>query len=250
MCKLNSLFCRSTPYRTTHHTSRQLKGAHFFWREKSNQRQNDLYFILMSNTTPRKRTAEATNITINAIDDGVLSSPSRENAALALSALFHTAEGEAMAKKQKKSTGSEILTTARIPHGLSSNSTSAANIANNYTTNAPRKDKSLGTLCENFITKYEAALIQREAKLQQGEEVNTPDLLISIDAAAAVLGVERRRIYDIINILESLEIVFRKCKNTYVYKGRGEALTKTLGELQEKAIGMFPDDAVRSGICS
>ena len=113
---------------------------------------------------------------------------------------------------------------------------------------ASRRDKSLGTLCENFITKYEAALLQRQAKLAQSSVA--ADLLISIDAAAAVLGVERRRIYDIINILESLDIVSRKCKNTYVYAGRGLALTKMLGELQDKAIALFPQDAIRNEICS
>lgn len=150
-------------------------------------------------------------------------SPSRENAALALSALFHTSTEvpAPVAKKPRQDSQSR----------------------------SSRRDKSLGTLCENFITKYEAALLQREAKLAEGE-TTTPDLLISIDAAAAVLGVERRRIYDIINILESLDIVSRKCKNTYIYAGRGEALTTMLGKLQDKAIALFPEDAILHGICS
>jgi len=122
---------------------------------------------------------------------------------------------------------------------------------------ASRKDKSLGGLCENFIAKYDAALrrmkLQNKNLKQNQNSIRIAEIdfskhdLISIDAAAAVLGVERRRIYDIINILESLEMVRRKCKNTYVYQGSAK-LPTVLAQLQASAILIFEQDALRNGL--
>lgn len=60
-----------------------------------------------------------------------------------------------------------------------------------------RKDKSLGLLCEAFLRMY-----------GQGDNG-----MITLDGTAAVLKVERRRVYDIVNVLESVEIVERQHKN-------------------------------------
>ncbi|OWZ05177.1 hypothetical protein PHMEG_00022780 [Phytophthora megakarya] len=66
-----------------------------------------------------------------------------------------------------------------------------------------RKDKSLGLLCENFLKLY------RDSTMTD----------ICLDQAAMELGVERRRIYDIVNILESIHLVSRKSKNLYNWHG-------------------------------
>lgn len=66
-----------------------------------------------------------------------------------------------------------------------------------------RKEKSLGELCKRFLVLY-------------GRE--QPDLLY-LDSCTAELAVERRRIYDIINILESFFVIKRQAKNAYEWKG-------------------------------
>jgi transcription factor E2F7/8 len=77
-----------------------------------------------------------------------------------------------------------------------------------------RKEKSLGVLCSNFF------------KLYNQDGVDT----IGLDNAALRLGVERRRIYDIVNILESVGVLKRKAKNMYSWKGFG-AIAQALDEL-------------------
>ncbi|XP_021297822.1 E2F transcription factor-like E2FF isoform X1 [Herrania umbratica] len=82
-----------------------------------------------------------------------------------------------------------------------------------------RKEKSLGLLCSNFLELYNHDSIQT----------------IGLDDAASKLGVERRRIYDVVNILESIGVVARKGKNQYSWKGFGE-IPRALEKLKEEAL--------------
>ncbi|XP_027388102.1 transcription factor E2F8 isoform X2 [Bos indicus x Bos taurus] len=71
-----------------------------------------------------------------------------------------------------------------------------------------RKEKSLGLLCHKFLARYPN---------YPNPAVNND---ICLDEVAEELNVERRRIYDIVNVLESLHMVSRLAKNRYTWHGR------------------------------
>lgn len=72
-----------------------------------------------------------------------------------------------------------------------------------HSQNLQRKNRSLGYLCQNFIKLY--------SKYQTA--------IINIDECANELKVERRRIYDIINILDCFCCFKKKGKNCYYWLG-------------------------------
>ncbi|KAM3927091.1 transcription factor E2F7 [Leptodactylus fuscus] len=84
-----------------------------------------------------------------------------------------------------------------------------------------RKQKSLGLLCQKFLARYPSY------------PISTEKTTISLDEAASGLGVERRRIYDIVNVLESLNLVSRVAKNQYCWHGQHN-LNVTLKNLQRE----------------
>ncbi|XP_050367987.1 E2F transcription factor-like E2FE [Argentina anserina] len=90
-----------------------------------------------------------------------------------------------------------------------------------------RKQKSLSLLCSNFLGLYNR---------DDGATV-----LIGLDDAASRLGVVRRRIYDIVNVLESVGLLSRNSKNTYTWKGFA-AVPDALKELQQEGLDLTPAD--------
>ncbi|PKI78050.1 hypothetical protein CRG98_001670 [Punica granatum] len=100
-----------------------------------------------------------------------------------------------------------------------------------------RKQKSLGLLCtkysppplsvspNSFTSQFELVWCSF-LSLYDREGIES----ICLDDATSKLGVERRRIYDIVNVLESIGMLARTAKNKYAWKGFG-GIPRALEEL-------------------
>lgn len=96
-----------------------------------------------------------------------------------------------------------------------------------------RKDKSLGILCDRFLAMFPLEL-----------PPGSPVIEICLDRVAEQLGIVKRRIYDIINILESLHMASKVAKNRYHWHGCNN-LPKTLSLLKSKAIDCGIDEKLQ-----
>jgi E2F/DP family winged-helix DNA-binding domain len=108
-----------------------------------------------------------------------------------------------------------------IPISVAANTTTTNSCASVASSSSySRKKKSLGVLAETILDKYRPC--------GHGTQ-------IVIDSLAQELGVERRRIYDVINILESVQMLTKRAKNTYDWQGMSH-LPQFLSLLQEEGL--------------
>ncbi|KAH7934022.1 hypothetical protein HPB49_020577 [Dermacentor silvarum] len=123
------------------------------------------------------------------------------------------------------------LAAERLPYASGENGVDdeLSNHSSNSENQKPtsRKDKSLGLLCQAFL------------KLYPEYTSSSDHIIVSLDEVAKHLGVERRRVYDIVNVLESVGMVTKEAKNKYRWFGKG-ALLETLPKLKS-------NEAINSG---
>ncbi|KAL4705026.1 hypothetical protein ACJJTC_009814 [Scirpophaga incertulas] len=93
-----------------------------------------------------------------------------------------------------------------------------------------RKEKSLQILCDRFLELYPLHI--------------NGSIEMQLDCTAARLGVEKRRMYDIINILEAMQCAVHKRKNTYLWYG-GTRLNAFLKMLKKEGENLKLSDALR-----
>uniref|UniRef100_A0A7S0JAE0 E2F/DP family winged-helix DNA-binding domain-containing protein n=1 Tax=Calcidiscus leptoporus TaxID=127549 RepID=A0A7S0JAE0_9EUKA len=91
-----------------------------------------------------------------------------------------------------------------------------------------RKDKSLGLLCDNFLQLFAAGYSDE----------------VELEAVAAQLSVGRRRIYDIVNVLESLGVVQKGKSSRYKWLGIS-TLPSRISALEKEWIGAEAVPAVK-----
>mmetsp|Transcript_105487 Transcript_105487/g.169771 ORF Transcript_105487/g.169771 Transcript_105487/m.169771 type:complete len:323 (+) Transcript_105487:244-1212(+) len=107
---------------------------------------------------------------------------------------------------------------------------SAASSASKSESTNSRYDCSLGLLTKKFVS-----LVQQ-----------APNGILDLNTAASQLDVQKRRIYDITNVLEGIGLIEKKSKNNIQWKGSGdteagdhqgdvEQLLKEVGDLETQA---------------
>ncbi|KPJ13717.1 Transcription factor E2F7 [Papilio machaon] len=108
------------------------------------------------------------------------------------------------------------------------------NVALQYPTPPPsavqRKEKSLQILCDKFLNLFP---LQCNGTMK-----------IQLDSTAARLGVEKRRMYDIINILEAMKYAVHEKKNTYLWHGES-GLSSFLKILKKQGENLRLSEALR-----
>ncbi|XP_041361321.1 transcription factor E2F3-like [Gigantopelta aegis] len=83
-----------------------------------------------------------------------------------------------------------------------------------------RYDTSLGLLTKRFVGLLRSA----------------PDGVVDLNQAAAMLEVQKRRIYDITNVLEGISLIQKKAKNNIQWKGATNSIAATKGFGANKTI--------------
>ncbi|CAI5443379.1 unnamed protein product [Caenorhabditis angaria] len=86
-----------------------------------------------------------------------------------------------------------------------------------------RKEKSLGLLCQRFLI-----AMNEETRANGTNEVH-------LETVARKMNVEKRRIYDIVNVMEALDAMAKTNKSYYQWHGL-EQLPKLMMELQNEAV--------------
>ncbi|KAK6738160.1 hypothetical protein RB195_020334 [Necator americanus] len=86
-----------------------------------------------------------------------------------------------------------------------------------------RKEKSLGLLCQRFLI-----AMNEETRTSMTREVH-------LETVARKMNVEKRRIYDIVNVMEALDAMSKTNKSYYRWHGL-EGLPKLMADLQKEAV--------------